>query len=148
MSVSFTYPLAALLLLALPVLWFWPARPRTVWHGVIRTLLFLLLIVALMQPVTVLEIDQERHVVVLDESASVPPSARALAAEAATGLVSQLADRGEAMMIRLGAPDDGQAVAGDTAARQLCGPIPRTHRRCPRPWRWRRNPSPGRSRAP
>ena len=119
MSVSFTYPLAALLLLALPVLWFWPARPRTVSHGVIRTLLFLLLIVALMQPVTVLEIDQERHVVVLDESASVPPSASALGAEAATGLVSQLADRGEAMMIRLGAPDDGQAVSGDPAARQL-----------------------------
>ena len=103
MDVSFTYPLAALLLLAVPALWFWPARPRTVWHGVIRTLLFALLIAALMQPVTVLEVEQERHVVVLDETASLSAAARGRGAQAAAALVAELSGRGEATLIRLGA---------------------------------------------
>ncbi len=102
MSLSFTYPLAALLLLAVPALWFWPSRPRTMAHGLIRSLLFALLIVALMQPVAVLEVDDERHVVVLDETASLPAIARGRGAQAAAALISQLADRGETTLIRLG----------------------------------------------
>ena len=118
MSISFTYPLAALLLLAVPVLWFWPSRPRTVWHGVIRTLLFLLLIAALMQPVTVLEVEQERHVVVLDETASMSLSARSRGAQAAATLVSELDGRGEASMIRLGVAG-AESTAGEPEARLL-----------------------------
>ncbi len=107
MTVSLTYPLAALLLLALPALWWWPARPRTPGHGVIRSLLFLLLIVALMQPVAVLEVDKERHVVVLDETASLPAIARERGAREAGALMSQLAGRGEATLIRLTDADAG-----------------------------------------
>ena len=105
MSISFTYPLAALLLLLVPALWFWPSRPRTTWHGIIRTLLFVLLIAALMQPVTVLEVEQERHVVVLDETGSMSATARSRGSQAAATLVSELAGRGDATMIRLGAED-------------------------------------------
>ena len=118
MTVSFTYPLAALLLVLVPALWFWPARPRTTWHGVIRTLLFVLLIAALMQPVTVLEVEQERHVVVLDETASMSSSARSRGAQAAATLVSELAGRGDSTMIRLGA-GDAESDAGEANARQI-----------------------------
>ena len=127
MSVSFTYPLAALLLVAVPALWFWPSRPRTTWHGVIRTLLFVLLIAALMQPVTVLEVEQERHVVVLDETASMSAAARSRGAQAAATLVSELAGRGDATMIRLGA-DEAESDASDTAARKI---VPGQHDRSP-----------------
>ena len=115
MSVSFTYPLAALLLLAVPALWFWPARPRTTWHGVIRSLLFVLLIAALMQPVTVLDVERERHVVVLDETASMSAGARSRGAQAASALLAELADRGDATMIRLGR-EDAESPAGEPAA--------------------------------
>ena len=118
MSISFTYPLAALLLLLVPALWFWPSRPRTAWHGVIRTLLFVLLIAALMQPVTVLEVEQERHVVVLDETDSMSAAARSRGSQAAAALVSELAGRGDATMIRLGA-DDAESPSGENAARRI-----------------------------
>ena len=118
MSISFTYPLAALLLLAVPALWFWPSRPRTTWHGVIRTLLFVLLIAALMQPVTVLEVEQERHVVVLDETGSMSATARSRGSQAAATLVSELAGRGDATMIRLGA-EDAESPQGENAARRI-----------------------------
>ena len=118
MSISFTYPLAALLLLAVPALWFWPARPRTTWHGVIRSLLFVLLIAALMQPVTVLEVEQERHVVVLDETASMSAAARSRGAQAASVLLAELADRGDATLIRLGAEGD-ESTADENGARRI-----------------------------
>ena len=118
MTVSFTYPLAALLLVLVPALWFWPARPRTTGHGVIRTLLFVLLIAALMQPVTVLEVQQERHVVVLDQTASLPPPARSRGAQAAAALVSELAARGDSTMIRLGGGEADRS-AGEADARQI-----------------------------
>ena len=118
MSVSFTYPLAALLLLAVPALWFWPARPRTTWHGVIRTLLFVLLIAALMQPVTVLDVEQERHVVVLDETASMSAAARNRGAQAASDLVAELAGRGDATMIRLGA-EGADSSANENGSRRI-----------------------------
>ena len=136
MTVSFTYPLAALLLVLVPALWFWPARPRTTWHGVIRTLLFVLLIAALMQPVTVLEVEQERHVVVLDETASMSSSARSRGAQAAAALVSELAGRGDSTMIRLGAGD-----AESAAERRMPG------RSCPDRATSRRWPKPGDCRA-
>ena len=123
MTVSFTYPLAALLLLAVPALWFWPSRPRTLWHGVIRTLLFLVLIAALMQPVTVLEVEQERHVVVLDQTASMPPMAQSRGAQAATALLSELAGRGDASMIRLG--DEGAESSAEESGARLLVPDPR-----------------------
>ncbi len=118
MTVSITYPLAALLLLAVPALWFWPSRPRTPWHGAIRTLLFVLLIAALMQPVAVLEVEDERHVVVLDETASMPPPARSRGAQAATSLLSELDERGDATMIRLG-EGGAESPGDDTGARRI-----------------------------
>ena len=123
MTISFTYPLAALLLLAVPALWFWPSRPRTRWHGAIRSLLFVLLIAALMQPVTVLEVEQERHVLVLDETASLPPSARSRGAQAATALLAELADRGDATLIRLG--EDGAENPAEESGARLLVPGPR-----------------------
>lgn len=118
MSVSFTYPWAALLLLAVPALWFWPARPRTTWHGVIRSLLFVLLIAALMQPVTVLEVEQERHVVVLDETASMSAAARNRGAQSAFALIAELSGRGDATLIHLGA-QGAENASGETGARRI-----------------------------
>ncbi len=118
MSISFTWPLAALLLLAVPALWFWPARPRTTWHGVIRSLLFVLLIAALMQPVTVLDVEQERHVVVLDETASMSAAARSRGAQAASALLAELAGRGNATIIRLGAEGEDSS-ANENGARRI-----------------------------
>ncbi len=117
-SVAFTYPWAALLLLAVPGLWFWPSRPRTVGHGVIRSLLFVLLIAALMQPVTVLEVERERHVLVLDDTASMSAAERSRGAQMASALVAGLAGRGDATVIELGA-EDIESAAGENAARRI-----------------------------
>ena len=52
MELSFLHPLMALLFLAVPLVWFLPSRPR-VMHGLIRTVVLALAILALMQPVLV-----------------------------------------------------------------------------------------------
>ena len=72
MQLSFLQPVMAVLLLAIPLVWFLPTRPRPV-HGAIRSLVLALAILALMQPVLVQNAVEEHHAIVLDQSASLAP---------------------------------------------------------------------------
>ncbi|MCA8971702.1 MAG: VWA domain-containing protein [Planctomycetes bacterium] len=58
-------------LAALWLVWFLPRRVQDVRHGVIRTLVFAALIFALARPVSIGDGARARHVLILDESASV-----------------------------------------------------------------------------
>lgn len=81
MSIDFLRPLFLLLLLAVPLLWFFPRRVARVTAGVLRSLLFALVIVALAGPVLVTREGALFQVFVLDQTASIttPQRERALA---------------------------------------------------------------------
>ena len=69
MWLSFLQPFMALLFVAVPLVWFLPSRPG-VGHGVIRTVVLTLVILALMQPVMVRSAVEQHHAIVLDQSSS------------------------------------------------------------------------------
>jgi uncharacterized membrane protein len=64
--VSLLQPSALLLLLAIPVLWFWPRRMRDVRHGLLRSALLAVLALALARPVRLHDGADARHVLVRD----------------------------------------------------------------------------------
>ena len=80
MTIAFLRPLFLVLLLALPLLWFFPRRLDRAVLGVLRSLLFALIIVALAGPVLVTPAGSLFQVFVLDQSASIaaPQRQRAL----------------------------------------------------------------------
>ena len=101
-ELAVTYPVFAWLLLAVPAIWFWPSRPRSATHGVLRTLILVLTVAALTQPVLVSSRSSEHHVVVLDQSDSVSDEARREGAAAARDLVSRLDGQGTVAVVQLG----------------------------------------------
>ncbi len=102
MELSFIRPAVGSLLLALPLIWFLPSRPRTILHGIMRTLVLALVIAALMQPVVISTQYREHHAIILDQSASVADAARDLGAGIAGDLVRQLKERGTVAVIQIG----------------------------------------------
>ena len=68
---SLLQPSSLLLLLAVPVIWFWPRRVRDVGLGLARSALLVLLAFALARPVFVRESAVARHVLIVDRSRSV-----------------------------------------------------------------------------
>ena len=101
-ELAVTYPVFAWVLLAVPAIWFWPSRPRSATHGVLRTLILVLTVAALTQPVIVSSRSSEHHVVVLDQSDSVSDEARREGAAAARDLVSRLDGQGTVAVVQLG----------------------------------------------
>ena len=71
MAIDFLRPLYLLLLLAVPLIWFFPRRIDRVVRGVLRSLLFAMIIVALAGPVLVTPVGSLFQVFVLDQSGSV-----------------------------------------------------------------------------
>ena len=110
MELLFLRPAVGWLLLAVPLIWFLPSRPRTILHGVMRTLVLALVIAALMQPVVVSNLSREHHAIILDRSASVAESGRDLGAKAAARLMRRLQDRGTVTVIQVGG---GSAISGN-----------------------------------
>ena len=110
MHVSFLQPQMAWLLLALPLVWFLPSRPRAKAHAALRTLVLLLLVAALTQPVLVTSTAGGHQAVVLDLSDSVAAEARRAAVAAIADLA---ADAGvqDVSVVQLG----GSAPATDAA---------------------------------
>ncbi len=125
MDVTFIQPVWAWLLVAVPLVWFVPSRPRTAVHGMLRTLLLMLAIAALTQPVVLTRVAAEYHAIVLDQSASVPVEARQRGAQAAAALAERLADRGTVTMVQFGDPNPATAVVnmsvGDEAGTSPLG---------------------------
>jgi len=94
MDVRFLEPQFLLLLLALPVVWFWPRRLRDVRHGMLRSLFFALLILAIAEPVRIAATDEVHQVLIVDQTTGADTSgvalevARALPAEAQATVIS------------------------------------------------------------
>lgn len=80
MSIDFLRPYFLLLLIAVPLLWFFPRRIERITAGVLRSLLFALVILALAGPVVLTRENARFQVFVLDQTASVtaPQRVRAL----------------------------------------------------------------------
>ena len=97
---SFLQPHMVWLLLAVPLVWFLPARPRSKMQAALRTLVLLLLITAVTQPVMVTPRAGGHQAVVLDVSASVAEHER----ESASTLAAQLSASGvhEVTVLQLG----------------------------------------------
>ena len=110
---SFLQPHMAWLLLAVPLVWFLPGRPRSRTQAALRTLVLLLVIAALARPVLVTPRAGGHQAVVLDVSSSVAEQAR----ESALALATRLAANGEheVTVLQLGgaapAADEGGPVA-------------------------------------
>ena len=75
-NISFLQPAFGFLLLAIPLLWFFPRRARSFIHATIRSGVFALGILALMQPVLMSQRAKEHHAIIIDQSASLSDSAR------------------------------------------------------------------------
>ena len=101
MELSFLQPAMALLFLAVPLLWFLPSRPRVV-HGVIRSVVLALAILALMQPVLVRSAAEQHHAIVLDQSRSLLPGERDGAVAVAGDLLARLGTGQSATVVQIG----------------------------------------------
>ncbi|MCY3821272.1 MAG: VWA domain-containing protein [Gammaproteobacteria bacterium] len=101
MWLSFLQPFMALLFVAVPLVWFLPSRPGVA-HGVIRTLVLTLVILALMQPVLVRSAVEQHHAIVLDQSSSLFPGERDGAAAVAGDLLGRLGTGQSATLVQVG----------------------------------------------
>ncbi len=101
MSLSFLQPVMALLFLAVPLVWFLPSRPRVV-HGVIRSVVLALAILALMQPVLVRSAVEQHHAIVIDQSASLLPGEREGGVAVAGDLLARLGAGQSATLVQVG----------------------------------------------
>ncbi|MDE0054219.1 MAG: VWA domain-containing protein [Gammaproteobacteria bacterium] len=101
MWLSFLQPFMALLFVAVPLVWFLPSRPGVV-HGVIRTLVLTLVILALMQPVLVRSAVEQHHAIVLDQSSSLFPGEGDSAVAVAGDLLGRLGTGQSATLVQVG----------------------------------------------
>lgn len=90
MDLHFVQPGFLWIAAAIPILWVWPRRVRHVAHGLARSAVWLLLAIALAQPVTLHDDARPHHVFVLDRSPSVP-------ADLAARFERRLHERAEAL---------------------------------------------------
>ena len=109
MELSFLQPLMALLFLAVPLVWFLPSRPN-ITHGVIRTLVLALAILAVMQPVLVRSAAEQHHAIVLDQSGSLLPTERDGGVAVAGDLLARLGTSQSATVVQIGG---GEQVSFD-----------------------------------
>lgn len=112
---SLLRPEALLLLALVPLLWFVPRRVRNGWHGVLRSLVVALLVVAIAGPVRRSDAPSEHHVVVLDASASVDDETWARLESTAVGLIERIERDGPRGLVLFG--DASRSVRADSAAR-------------------------------
>ena len=104
---SFLAPIFLLLLLAIPAIWFWPRRLTDVRHGILRTLVLVLVALAAARPVAFKEDARAWHVVIVDASASVEDGAAAL--ETAREIAGRPPGRDRTLLLTLGTPPPGDA---------------------------------------
>ena len=102
MELSFLQPAFGVALLALPALWLLPWRPRSPIQGLLRSLVLTLVALALMQPVLLSQFPSEQRAILLDQSASLSPAARAAGAAAARELAERFQQEGGLSLLQLG----------------------------------------------
>ncbi len=91
----------ALLFLAVPLIWFLPSRPTPV-HGAIRSLVLVLAVLALMQPVLIQSAVEQHHAIVLDQSASLQHEDREAAVNVASDILAHLGAGQSATVVQIG----------------------------------------------
>ena len=99
---SFLQPAFGFLLLAIPLLWFFPRRVRSYTHAAIRSGVFALAIAALMQPVLMSQRAKEHHAIIIDQSASLSDSARATSTQVAEQVAALAQSKGGVTIVELG----------------------------------------------
>ena len=107
MDLDFLRPLFLLLLLAVPLLWFFPRRIDRVARGVLRSLLFALIILALAGPVLVTPAGSLFQVFVLDQSGSISAAKRERAVSLLTQWRQRLTEADHSAVIVVGASTEG-----------------------------------------
>ena len=110
---SFLQPAFGLLILAVPLLWFFPKRARSNTHAAIRSGVFVLAIVALMQPVLMSQRAKEHHAIIIDQSASLSDSARATSTQVAEQVSAIAESQGGVTIIELGGAGGVESGASD-----------------------------------
>jgi len=105
MSISFLRPELAAALLLIPLLWFFPRRLREVPLGLLRSLVILLIVLALMRPVTVSEQAEEHHVVIFDQSTSTAASASDSTLKMLSAALDELPKSSKHKLLWIGAAD-------------------------------------------
>jgi Mg-chelatase subunit ChlD len=115
MTISFLYPVFLLLLLGIPLLWFWPQRLDNRTHGVLRSVLAAALILALARPVLLAPDGEVFQVLILDASDSVTAQQREQAQSLTDRWFAQVADKDRSAVIVVG-DVQAQAVAAERFA--------------------------------
>ena len=114
MTITFLRPLCLLLLLALPLVWFFPRRLDRATLGVLRSLLFALIIGALAGPVLVTPTPSLFQVFVLDQSASISAPQRERGLRLLDQWRQRLADVDHSAVVVVGAgPAGAPALPAD-----------------------------------
>jgi uncharacterized protein YegL len=107
MAIDFLRPLFLVLLLAVPLLWFFPRRIDRVARGVMRSLLFAMLILALAGPVLVTSAGSLFQILVLDQSASLSAAQRERAGQLLAQWRARLTDPEHSAVVVIGSAGAG-----------------------------------------
>jgi|GEM_PF-2242784 len=108
MELLFLYPSFAVLLLLIPAVWFFRHRRITRVHGIIRSIIILILVLAMTHPVIIKQSDQFFHVIVFDQSQSVDAEAVEFGRQKAQALLAETSPKDVIKMFRLGGDELGQ----------------------------------------
>ena len=107
MEIRFLAPLFLWTLVLVPLLWWWPRRLGHVRHGILRSLLFVTLIVALARPVVLTSDGVEHHVFVVDRSASVDAESQSGLNDAVARALRSLPDTARVTRVDVGGAATG-----------------------------------------
>ena len=99
MAITFSYPWLLLLLLAIPLLWFYPRRLEGKIQGALRSALFASLILALSGPVFVRSDSSPYQVLIVDDSTSITAQGRAQSMRAVNDWLLGLHDNARAAVV-------------------------------------------------
>jgi len=110
LDIRFLAPGFFLLLLAVPLVWFWPARVRDVRHGMLRSAALILLVLGLVRPVLLTDEARPYCAFILDASASVSAPAVESSRAALRNMIEALPSGARTTVIELGAPAAGRAT--------------------------------------
>src|SRR5262245_39226159 len=99
MEINFLRPLFLILLLAIPLLWFFPRRIESRTQGILRSLLLLALVIALARPVLLAPDKEAFQVFILDDSDSITPSQQQRGTKLLEQWLAQVKDMDKSTMI-------------------------------------------------
>ncbi|MCY4656101.1 MAG: VWA domain-containing protein [Gammaproteobacteria bacterium] len=106
MDFSFSVPIFGLLILLVPLVWFLPRQPTLRGQSMLRSILLVLLTVALMQPVVLSSQATKHFAIVLDQSNSLDEAIKENARQTTLDLVENLSADGDITLVQIGGPGE------------------------------------------